>query len=741
MSQTAETRKLVLDGARRGCCDAPSGVRFEGGRARQRTGVPAEAERKPGTEANTRKKPKMLHGTWAGFCPLCLYLYQVDRAGWECRERGRTCPDVPGSSGAPLRPTATNSCNGPKRDGVDADDPDDRFSGAAMKDSIKSTVEDETHPQARGHETCLRFGLEVALEAQSEASLLTVTGKGKVVTKAFTDKKAQDVQAFRVIHLRDPSEYRAIRYGDSMWLQVRAGSGEGDWRTGSVLGARVHQSGTLPVIPLDPLRATERTCPTKSHICAGEPIPIPAFVPRASDSSSAEDPRLRTANRVPDHVGRWTIWSPNDRENTAQREVRNGDAIFFEQNLLYLSAGAPKGDAGATCRAAVKVLNEDDGRGERDSSCAVGHRGIWKLRIVSGMRHFQSKRSPRARKERALERAKDKLERSKARRERKRENRLRRDRLPIFRGESLSRTTHKLPVEEVERADPDEPRDSDAPRRASRHARHLAKHISRCGSPERAVDELARLIGNRAVVWTSLASRKREMAAVGGQEQASRRDNAIGYPPAGTTRPHVHETHAHPASVRMRILLDEQARLRVWGERGHGAETGPAGPQGPRSSSSADPSSFNDTARACLPSRAQHAACIPAGPSSEEHSVCAMVEYWKRAYDAEHFLPLLQDAASQVSSQVRYERRRRKLKELSIMYGDIAETMDASEAQKEVGAHEAELGGLSAQHSTSGSPTAAPPSSEQQMPSAGSAASQPVLDAVDVGSAAPAGGE
>ena len=121
--------------------------------------------------------------------------------------------------------------------------------------------------------------------------------------------------------------------------------------------------------------------------------------------------------------------------------------------------------------------------------------------------------------------------------------------------------------------------------------------------------------------------------------------------------------------------------------------------------------------------------------------MCAMVEYWKRAYDAEHFLPLLQDAASQVSSQVRYERRRRKLKELSIMYGDIAETMDASEAQKEVGAHEAELGGLSAQHSTSGSPTAAPPSSEQQMPSAGSAASQPVLDAVDVGSAAPAGGE
>ncbi|CAN0577753.1 unnamed protein product, partial [Laminaria digitata] len=59
---------------------------------------------------------------------------------------------------------------------------------------------------------------------------------------------------FKLIDLEDPESYRSIIYGQSVWLQLVAGSGEPTWKQGGVIGARVHGPGMLPTVVIDPRR-------------------------------------------------------------------------------------------------------------------------------------------------------------------------------------------------------------------------------------------------------------------------------------------------------------------------------------------------------------------------------------------------------------------------------------------------------------------------------------------------------
>ena len=129
------------------------------------------------------------------------------------------------------------------------------------KDSAESAANDFNEKFSKLSNTRLHFGASIALQSLVTNDIVVVRNSsdskvdGSVVATPCGEIEQRDVALLKMIEMEDPGSYKAVHFGDDVWLQIFGGTGEPSWKNGSVVGAKVHTATKLPTVPLDPTQA------------------------------------------------------------------------------------------------------------------------------------------------------------------------------------------------------------------------------------------------------------------------------------------------------------------------------------------------------------------------------------------------------------------------------------------------------------------------------------------------------
>jgi hypothetical protein len=91
----------------------------------------------------------------------------------------------------------------------------------------------------------------------------------------------RDRAVFTLVDLADVRSASAIRFGDAVWLQLSAGTGETSWELGGVLGAKVREAPQLQALALADDAAIRNEA--QAPLVVGHPMPVRAYLPKVSD--------------------------------------------------------------------------------------------------------------------------------------------------------------------------------------------------------------------------------------------------------------------------------------------------------------------------------------------------------------------------------------------------------------------------------------------------------------------------
>ena len=196
-------------------------------------------------------------------------------------------------------------------------------------------------------EVSVHFGASVAFES--------IVNDGVVVVRNSSDPKKDgqfaccsrasiehcDVTQFKLVELSDPGSYRSIKFGDHVWLQIYAGSGEPSWKNGSVVGAKVYEATSLPTASLDVAKVMEEEEPREHKKQLGQPCVVKATLPKGKDdfACSYHETRMRNARALT--LGRWRLMpATKDLAEKAKKRnnvIHNLDHVYLEQDFFYVS--------------------------------------------------------------------------------------------------------------------------------------------------------------------------------------------------------------------------------------------------------------------------------------------------------------------------------------------------------------------------------------------------------------------
>ncbi|RHY26017.1 hypothetical protein DYB32_007936 [Aphanomyces invadans] len=195
---------------------------------------------------------------------------------------------------------------------------------------------------------------------------------------------ARDKLLFTLVNLHELRSANAIKYGDSVWLQISVGTGETSWEQGGVLGAKVRKVPELHALTLTQKR------PGNSLDVGGqdggdhhEPdlltnVGFPVPTREDSTDSQIDDMQARLRNKSSRMLGRWIIRSAVANPNAKDDYVYNNHEIFLEQDWFYLGAGTDP-----MTKAPVAVLRElPPPKNHKPGDYIVERRTAWKVRLV-----------------------------------------------------------------------------------------------------------------------------------------------------------------------------------------------------------------------------------------------------------------------------------------------------------------------------------------------------------------------
>lgn len=149
------------------------------------------------------------------------------------------------------------------------------------------------------------MGLDVSRSRESRPSTKVRDRRERARVLPRCDGIEQrDVSLLKMIEMEDPGSYKAVHFGDDVWLQIFGGTGEPSWKNGSVVGAKVYTATKLPTVPLDPTQAKYKVdgdgspddasgspgspLPNAAHAAQklGVPTPVRATLPKGKDDAA-----------------------------------------------------------------------------------------------------------------------------------------------------------------------------------------------------------------------------------------------------------------------------------------------------------------------------------------------------------------------------------------------------------------------------------------------------------------------
>ncbi|RHZ10557.1 hypothetical protein DYB26_004857 [Aphanomyces astaci] len=256
------------------------------------------------------------------------------------------------------------------------------------------------------------FGSTVALELFNGDMMMVSVADSSVVVHPLEHikhqaKGARDKLLFTLVNLHELRSANAIKYGDSVWLQLSVGTGETSWEQGGVLGAKVRKAPELNALTLSQKRSSNPLDPSDNKDSCGQdpdvlinvgfPVPVKAYLPKAINTihhplSMDMLVYYATAQQVVkdawsmDHAVRrreykcqrrtsLITWS---RLNVTQGYVYNNHEIYLEQDWFYLGA-----DSDPLTRGHVAVLRQlPPPKNHKPGEYIIERRTAWKVRLV-----------------------------------------------------------------------------------------------------------------------------------------------------------------------------------------------------------------------------------------------------------------------------------------------------------------------------------------------------------------------
>ncbi|RHY86018.1 hypothetical protein DYB35_007729 [Aphanomyces astaci] len=256
------------------------------------------------------------------------------------------------------------------------------------------------------------FGSTVALELFNGDMMMVSVADSSVVVHPLEHikhqaKGARDKLLFTLVNLHELRSANAIKYGDSVWLQLSVGTGETSWEQGGVLGAKVRKAPELNALTLSQKRSSNPLDPSDNKDSCGQdpdvlinvgfPVPVKAYLPKAINTihpplSMDMLVYYATAQQVVkdawsmDHAVRCReckcqrrtsliTWS---RLNLTQGYVYNNHEIYLEQDWFYLGA-----DSDPLTRGHVAVLRQlPPPKNHKPGEYIIERRTAWKVRLV-----------------------------------------------------------------------------------------------------------------------------------------------------------------------------------------------------------------------------------------------------------------------------------------------------------------------------------------------------------------------
>ncbi|RQM29013.1 hypothetical protein B5M09_008941 [Aphanomyces astaci] len=242
------------------------------------------------------------------------------------------------------------------------------------------------------------FGSTVALELFNGDMMMVSVADSSVVVHPLEHikhqaKGARDKLLFTLVNLHELRSANAIKYGDSVWLQLSVGTGETSWEQGGVLGAKVRKAPELNALTLSQKRSSNPLDPSDNKdncgqdpdvlINVGFPVPVKAYLPKAINTihpplsmdmltrddttdSQIDDMQARLRNKSSRMLGRWIMRSA----------VANANAK--DQDWFYLGA-----DSDPLTRGHVAVLRQlPPPKNHKPGEYIIERRTAWKVRLV-----------------------------------------------------------------------------------------------------------------------------------------------------------------------------------------------------------------------------------------------------------------------------------------------------------------------------------------------------------------------
>ncbi|RHY06140.1 hypothetical protein DYB25_004349 [Aphanomyces astaci] len=242
------------------------------------------------------------------------------------------------------------------------------------------------------------FGSTVALELFNGDMMMVSVADSSVVVHPLEHikhqaKGARDKLLFTLVNLHELRSANAIKYGDSVWLQLSVGTGETSWEQGGVLGAKVRKAPELNALTLSQKRSCNPLDPSDNKDSCGQdpdvlinvgfPVPVKAYLPKAINTihpplsmdmltrddttdSQIDDMQARLRNKSSRMLGRWIMRSA----------VANANAK--DQDWFYLGA-----DSDPLTRGHVAVLRQlPPPKNHKPGEYIIERRTAWKVRLV-----------------------------------------------------------------------------------------------------------------------------------------------------------------------------------------------------------------------------------------------------------------------------------------------------------------------------------------------------------------------
>ncbi|ETV87455.1 hypothetical protein, variant 2 [Aphanomyces astaci] len=240
------------------------------------------------------------------------------------------------------------------------------------------------------------FGSTVALELFNGDMMMVSVADSSVVVHPLEHikhqaKGARDKLLFTLVNLHELRSANAIKYGDSVWLQLSVGTGETSWEQGGVLGAKVRKAPELNALTLSQKRSSNPLDPSDNKdncgqdpdvlINVGFPVPVKAYLPKTRDDttdSQIDDMQARLRNKSSRMLGRWIMRSAVANANAKDGYVYNNHEIYLEQDWFYLGA-----DSDPLTRGHVAVLRQlPPPKNHKPGEYIIERRTAWKVRLV-----------------------------------------------------------------------------------------------------------------------------------------------------------------------------------------------------------------------------------------------------------------------------------------------------------------------------------------------------------------------